>query len=55
MHPPNTRGPTRGFYDVFPNGNFVVLSRVARDSSLSSVVALLHWQQLLKMRREAAR
>jgi Tol biopolymer transport system component len=55
MRPPNIRGPTLGFYDVFPNGNFVVLSRVAGDSSRSSVVALVHWQQLLKMRPEGAR
>jgi serine/threonine-protein kinase len=54
IHPPNTRGPTLGFYDVFPNGDFAVLSRVADDSNRSSLVALLHWQQLLKARNGAA-
>ena len=54
IHPPNTRGPTLGFYDVFSNGDFAVLSRVAEDSNRSSVVALLHWQQLLEARNGAA-
>jgi Tol biopolymer transport system component len=48
MHPPNTRGPAPGSYDVFPNGDFAVLVRASTDSSRSSIVALLHWQQLLK-------
>ena len=45
---PNTRSPSRGFFDVFPNGDFVVLQRAARDSSRSSIVALLNWQRLLR-------
>jgi eukaryotic-like serine/threonine-protein kinase len=39
---------TAGFYDVFPNGDFVVLSRSADvDHARSDMVAMLHWQKLL--------
>jgi Tol biopolymer transport system component len=49
VRPPNTRAPSLGFYDVFPNGDFAVLSRAATtDSSRTNVIALMHWQQLLK-------
>jgi Tol biopolymer transport system component len=45
---PNTRGPAFGSYDVFANGDFAVLLRAAGDSSRSTIVALVHWRQLLK-------
>jgi len=54
MFPPNNRTATLGFYDVFPNGDFVVLPRVAGDSSRSGIVALVRWQQLLKSARTDA-
>jgi hypothetical protein len=45
---PPGRGPTRGFYDVFSNGDFVVLAGgAAVDDSRSSIVAMLHWPQLM--------
>lgn len=49
VRPPNARAPSLGFYDVFANGDFAVLSRAAvADSSRTNVIALMHWQQLLK-------
>ena len=49
MFPPSgSRNATLGFYDAFPNGDFVVLTRQAGDSSRTGVVALVRWQQLLK-------
>jgi hypothetical protein len=46
---PPGRGPTRGFYDVFNNGDFVVLAGGATvDDSRSSIVAMLNWPQLMK-------
>ena len=48
VRPPGARGPSLGTYDVFPNGDLVVLLRGnAVDASRSSMVAMLHWQQLL--------
>ena len=48
VRPPSSRGPSFGTYDVFPNGDLVVLLRgSAVDASRSSMVAMLHWQQLL--------
>jgi hypothetical protein len=35
VHAPNSRGPSPGFYDVFSNGDFVVLARASGDSSRS--------------------
>jgi serine/threonine-protein kinase len=49
LAPPRTNANPTGFYDVFPNGGFAVLSRTAgTDSSRSSVIALLNWQQMLR-------
>ena len=49
VRPPNARAPSLGFYDVFANGDFAVLSRAAvGDSTRTNVIALMHWQQLLK-------
>ena len=48
IHRPDTRRPSLGFYDVFPNGDFAVLQRLSGDSSRSSIVALLNWRHLLK-------
>jgi Tol biopolymer transport system component len=49
LSPPKGNDRPTGFYDVFPNGDFAVLSRAAvADSSRSTVIALMHWQQLLK-------
>jgi Tol biopolymer transport system component len=51
VRPPGSRGPTLGFYDVFPDGNFVVLARGNEvDATRSSMVAMLHWQQLMTTR-----
>ena len=55
MHLPSASGPSLGFYDVFPNGDFAVLQRVSGDSSRSSIVALLNWRQLLKTGADAKR
>jgi dipeptidyl aminopeptidase/acylaminoacyl peptidase len=47
VRPPG-RGPSLGFYDVFPNGDIVVFARVSEvEATRSSMVAMLHWQQLL--------
>ena len=49
LPPPRTNATPTGFYDVFPNGGFAVLSRTAgTDSTRSSVIALLNWQEMLK-------
>jgi Tol biopolymer transport system component len=49
VRPPG-RGPSLGFYDVFPNGDLVVLARGNEiEATRSSMVAMLHWQQLLTM------
>jgi hypothetical protein len=43
-------GATRGFYDVFKNGDFAVLGRsVVADSTRTNVIAVLHWQRLLNV------
>ena len=54
VRPPNSRGPSLGFYDVFANGDFAVLTRVAGDSSRSSMIALMHWRRLLTTGAEGA-
>jgi Tol biopolymer transport system component len=47
VRPPG-RGPSQGFYDVFPNGDFVVFARAAEmDATRSGMVVMLHWQQVL--------
>jgi len=49
VHNPPARGPSLGFYDVFPNGDIAVLVRGSSvDNARSSVIALTHWEQLLK-------
>ena len=54
LPPPRTNATPTGFYDVFPKGGFTVLSRTAgTDSSRSSVIALLNWQQMLKQGTES--
>ncbi len=46
VHPPLSRGPALDSYDVFANGDIVVLKRgSAVEQGRSSLVALLHWQQ----------
>ena len=56
VSPPASPSATRGFYDVFPNGDFVVLTRSAgADSSRSNVIAVLHWEQLIRTGAAAAK
>jgi eukaryotic-like serine/threonine-protein kinase len=46
--PPN-RGPALGSYDVFPNGDFVVLASGGdADDSRTNIIAALNWQRMLK-------
>jgi serine/threonine-protein kinase len=46
IHAPPARGPSLGSYDVFANGDVVVLTRAsALQQGRSGLVALLHWQQ----------
>jgi serine/threonine-protein kinase len=48
MFQPST-GSSPGFYDVFPNGDFVMLTRsVTADSTRTNIIATLNWQRLLK-------
>jgi hypothetical protein len=48
VHPPLARGPALDSYDVFANGDMVVLKRgSATEQGRSSLVALLHWRQRL--------
>jgi dipeptidyl aminopeptidase/acylaminoacyl peptidase len=50
LPPPRSNATPAGFYDVFPAGGFAVLSRAAgADSSRGSIIALLNWQQMLKL------
>ena len=45
---PPGRGPTLGFYDVFANGDFVVLAGGSTiDDTRSSIIAMLQWPQLM--------
>ena len=47
VRPPG-RGPSLGFYDVFPNGDFLVFARAAEvDATRSSMVVMLNWAQVL--------
>jgi hypothetical protein len=47
VRPPG-RGPSLGFYDVFANGDFVVLVNGSEvDASRTGIVTILNWQQLL--------
>jgi hypothetical protein len=46
VHPPLPRGPALDSYDVFGNGDVVVLKRgSATEQGRSSLVAMLHWRQ----------
>lgn len=49
LRQPPVNGPSTGFYDVFPNGDLVVLaSSETAGGSRANIIATLHWERALK-------